>query len=125
MGHRFGNVGGGVGAADKAGLEGRGREVDAGLEHGGEKRPEMIQVAGGGLVEIGYPLRVVKNSPNMPPTATVVTGTPASFAACPMPSVSWRVRASSRSYKPSSARSCRLAMPAVMATGLPDRVPAW
>ena len=61
----------------------------------------------------------------MVPTRVWTMGTPASAAAWRMPSVRRSARATNVSHTPGSRRTRRVAMPALMASGLPERVPAW
>ena len=53
------------------------------------------------------------------------TSWPASRPACKSPWISFPVTASKCSYAPGLSRISRVFMPATMAKGLPDKVPAW
>ena len=66
----------------------------------------------------------VKKRPNMPPTDSVARGTPAPAAARAKPATSACVLSVSVSKNPAAATFFNVAIPAVMAKGLPDRVPA-
>ncbi|MNG14527.1 hypothetical protein D3C84_982870 [compost metagenome] len=67
----------------------------------------------------------VKKKPNMPPTWVMASGMPCLAAAAFSPSATRAVLALSCSYRPGSCNRSSMARPAAMATGLPDRVPAW
>ena len=61
----------------------------------------------------------------MPPSLSPAIGTPAPRAASSSPSTSERVLAASESKKPGFWISRKVARPHAVATGLPDKVPAW
>mmetsp|Transcript_35993 Transcript_35993/g.88682 ORF Transcript_35993/g.88682 Transcript_35993/m.88682 type:complete len:245 (-) Transcript_35993:789-1523(-) len=67
----------------------------------------------------------VKKKPNMPLMLPPHTSWPASLPAARMPATSRLVTFSRCSYAPGSPRMLSVSMPAVMASGLPLRVPAW
>mmetsp|Transcript_6842 Transcript_6842/g.29133 ORF Transcript_6842/g.29133 Transcript_6842/m.29133 type:complete len:205 (-) Transcript_6842:783-1397(-) len=66
-----------------------------------------------------------KKKPNMPRIDPPHTAWPASLPASRMPSMRRLVFLSMYSYEPSSARMFRVSMPATIARGLPESVPAW
>ena len=66
----------------------------------------------------------VKKSPNIPPTDSVANGTPASAAAWAIPVTSERVVSVRASKNPGAPTFFNVAIPALMARGFPDRVPA-
>ena len=61
----------------------------------------------------------------MPPSLSVLKGTPALSAAPCRPRISDWVLAVSCSKKPGLLISRKVARPQAVATGLPDKVPAW
>ncbi|MNV27768.1 hypothetical protein D3C71_1189270 [compost metagenome] len=61
----------------------------------------------------------------MPPSLSVLKGTPSAAAAAARPSTRERVVADSASKKPGFLISRSVASPQAVATGLPDSVPAW
>ena len=69
--------------------------------------------------------RAPRRRPNMPPSLSPTSGTPASFAAPVKPSTSCRVLADRDSKKPGLVISFNVASPQAVATGLPLSVPAW
>ena len=67
----------------------------------------------------------LKNNPNMPPTALVVKGMSAASATFCRPLVRERVISVNSSKKFGSEIKVNVVNPALMATGLPESVPAW
>ena len=67
----------------------------------------------------------VKNSVPILPTRFIWCGTPAATAAAERPAASRPDRASSPGYGSVRCNSVSVAMPAAIATGFPDSVPAW
>mmetsp|Transcript_13061 Transcript_13061/g.29669 ORF Transcript_13061/g.29669 Transcript_13061/m.29669 type:complete len:244 (+) Transcript_13061:280-1011(+) len=66
-----------------------------------------------------------KKKPNMPEMLPPHTAWPASLAASRMPLISFSVFSVSFSYWPGWPRIFIVSMPARIASGLPERVPAW
>mmetsp|Transcript_15210 Transcript_15210/g.22001 ORF Transcript_15210/g.22001 Transcript_15210/m.22001 type:complete len:208 (-) Transcript_15210:562-1185(-) len=66
-----------------------------------------------------------KNQPNMPPATPPLIAWPCFLAAAVTPSTSFCAFRSSSSYTPSFESFFSVSIPAVMASGLPERVPAW
>mmetsp|Transcript_23596 Transcript_23596/g.58492 ORF Transcript_23596/g.58492 Transcript_23596/m.58492 type:complete len:245 (-) Transcript_23596:776-1510(-) len=66
-----------------------------------------------------------KNNPNIPRMFPPHISCPASLPAARIPWISRVVILSMCSYVPSSARILSVSMPATMASGLPESVPAW
>ena len=67
----------------------------------------------------------VKNSVHMLPTRLNWTGTPAADAAFSSPVPMRALCSSSRAYGGFAFSSDKVAIPAAIATGLPESVPAW
>mmetsp|Transcript_202 Transcript_202/g.733 ORF Transcript_202/g.733 Transcript_202/m.733 type:complete len:245 (+) Transcript_202:131-865(+) len=66
-----------------------------------------------------------KNRPNMPRMEPPHTAWPLSLPACKIPAIKREVVSSMYSYAPSSARMFRVSIPATIARGFPESVPAW
>ena len=67
----------------------------------------------------------MKNAPNIVPALPAWIGTPQRRAMSVMPSTSFVVAASTFSKTPGFDHSRNVTSPAVIASGLPDNVPAW
>ena len=109
----------------KAGLEGGGGEIDAAFEHGVEEGAEPRLVAGRGAGEVGHSVRFGEEDTEHAAGAVGDERDLVARACSVRPDTSFSVLAPSSWKKPGSEISSRVLSPAAMATGLPDRVPAW
>ena len=111
--------------ADEARLEGRGREVDAGLEHGVEEAPEAGRVARHDAAVVGH--RAVRGEEEAEHAADAVgRERDARLARGALEAVDEAVRRlRERAWKPGRETPSSVASPAAIASGLPHSVPAW